>query len=172
MENITGVRFLLVAILIISIFITFALIKKLISFTVDFHWLELICITLFVLSINSMSFTFYSSAYPSLEQTEKHIEYLIANIHFIYMCPLLLIPVLRLFKRKSSVQSRYGWMAIWLIGYPSLLLFDTYLGVFYIKGSVWTPIAVSACYNVITIILSLYFMGKLGSILKREGARL
>lgn len=172
MANITGVRFLLVSVLIISIFITCILIKRIISFTAYFHWLQLICTTFFVLSINSISFDLYSTAYPSLEQTEKYMEYLISNVHFVYMYPLLLIPVLWLFKRRASVQSRYGWMAIWLIGYPSILLFDTYLGVFYINGSVWTPITVSACYNVMTIVLSLYFMGKLESLLKREGARL
>ncbi|NRD79132.1 hypothetical protein HPT25_17375 [Bacillus sp. BRMEA1] len=160
---------MLVGVLILSIFISIVEIKKCISLISDFHWFELISVTLFVLCLNSFSFNFYSSGFPSFELSEILLQYIIVNVHFEFMYPLLFIFVLTQYKRNKLRIVRYGWTLLWFIGYLLLLLLDHYLGVLQLGRFYMFAMVAASFYIVINIFASIYFMGKFRKILAREG---
>jgi hypothetical protein len=159
---------MLTAVLIGSTLLTVYLIVKICKVPPQFHWLEYTCVTFFFLGINTWSFDFYLAAYPSLEHTGRYLEFAIVIIHFIFMYPLLFMPVISLYKRKKPPVLRYGWTLIWLVGYELLLFMDVGLGIFRIEGPYWVPISVTCFYNIFTICTSIFFMKKMEQMIRKE----
>lgn len=160
---------MLTAVLLLSILLTVYIIKHTFSLITIFHWLELISITFFVLGVNTWSFDFYLAAYPSLDQTQKYLDFAVITIHFVVMYPLLFVWVLGRFKSKKSPAIRYGWAFLWFAGYELLLYADVCLGVFKINGPYWIPLSVTIFYNLITFFTSMYLMRKIAGIINKEG---
>lgn len=158
----------LLLILTISTIATIYLIRKLFSWMHFFHWLEYICVTLFVLSISAHSFNGYSSAFPSLELTEKIIPYLIVHDHYVVLYPLIFIWVLQLIRRKKPLTVCLLATLSWFIGYFFLVFLDVHFGVLRIQGSYWTPIIIIASYNVVLIISSIFFMKGMQHTIRKE----
>jgi hypothetical protein len=153
---------------LVSVIATIFIIKYLFTFTDLFHWLELLCITLFCLSISSWSFNLYHSAYESLTVTAKYIEFFTAYTHFVILYPLLLVLVIRLFKKSTSFYYKILGALLWMVGYLLLLEFDIYLGVFKVKYSHWYPILITTSYNIISIFATVLFMKKFSQLLTKE----
>lgn len=158
----------MIVVLVLSILLTALLIRKLLVWMAFFHWLEFICLTLFVLSLNAHSFNAYSSAYQSLEVTEKYMPYVIVYAHFSLLAPMSFIAVLQLIKRKKPWAFCIIASLTWFFGYLILVFADVHFGVLRIQGSNWIPVTVIATYNTLLIVSSIFFMKLLTHIIKTE----